>query len=73
MDRSSATDYAALVPTKRAGFLLVHSQKNGFNGSSEWTMVPPGTFCYLNQANESPNYTQLYRTIKGSSFPCGEP
>ena len=43
------------------------SKKTFFNGSSEWSKVPPGTFCYLNQAKESPDYTQLWRTIKGSS------
>ena len=38
----------------------VHSQKKGFfNGSSKWPKVLPGTFCYLNQAKGSPNYTQL--------------
>ena len=48
------------------------SKKGFFNGSSEWPKVLPGTFCYLNQG-KSPNYTQLWRTIKGSSFSCEEP
>ena len=40
--------------------LSVHSQKKGFfNGSSKWPKVLPGTFCYLNQAKGSQNYTQL--------------
>ena len=34
-------------------------KKRLFNGSSEWSKVLPGTFCYLNQAKGSPNYTQL--------------
>ena len=52
----------------------LHSQKKRFlNGSSEWSTVLPGTFCYLNQAKGSPNYIQLWRTIKGSSFSCEEP
>ena len=49
------------------------SEKRFLNGSPEWSTVLPGTFCYLNQAKGSPNYTQLWRTIKGSSFSCEEP
>ena len=42
------------------GKKALHSQKKGFfNGSSKWPKVLPGTFCYLNQAKRSPNYTQL--------------
>ena len=48
-------------------------KKRFFNGSSEWSKVLSGTFCYLNQAKGSPNYTQLWRTIKGSSFSFEEP
>ena len=50
------------------------SQKKGlFNGSSEWSKVLPGPFCYLNQGKGSPNYTQLRRTIRNSSSSCEEP
>ena len=52
----------------------LHSQKKGsFNGSSEWSKVLLRTFCYLNQTKESPNYTQLWRIIKGASFFYEEP
>ena len=53
---------------------MIHSQKKGFfNSSSEGSKILPRTFCNLKQAKESPNYTQLWRTIKGSSFSCEEP
>ena len=48
-------------------------KKGFFNGSSVWSKGQPDPFCYLNQAKGSPKYTQLWRTLNGSSFSCEKP
>ena len=54
-------------------YWLIMQKKGFFNGSSEGSMRLHESFCCLNQAKGSPNYTQLWRAIKGSSFSCEEP